>query len=73
MLGLLDSGFMEFQSGGAGERMATDHSPSEAFTWAVADGVLNVEYAGGDKVSFYRMRKDGGVYDTLALLTRAEG
>lgn len=73
MLGLLDSGFLEFQSGGAGERMATDYSPSEAFTWAVTDGVLNIEYTGGDKVSFYRMRKDGGVYDTLALLTRSEG
>lgn len=73
MLGLLDSGFLEFQSGGAGERMATDYSPTEAFTWAITDGVLNIEYTGGDKVSFYRLRKDGGVYDTLALLTRSEG
>lgn len=73
MIGLLDSGFLEFQSGGAGERMATDYSPSEAFTWAVTNGVLSIEYTGGDKVSFYRMRKDGGVYDTLALLTRSEG
>lgn len=72
MTGLLDSGFLEFQSGGAGERTATDHTAAEGFTWSITDGVLKVAFVGGDIVHYYRLRRDGGVYDTLALLTRSE-
>ncbi|HEX6927907.1 MAG TPA: hypothetical protein VF267_01560 [Gammaproteobacteria bacterium] len=73
-LGLLDSGFLEFEANGLGERTATDHVSSEPFSWSVSDsGVLTIEYEGGDVVNYYRLRRDGGVYDTLALLTRFEG
>lgn len=73
MFSTLDSGFLEFDANGTGVRTATDRAPSETFTWKVNDGVLEVTYAGGDVVKFFRMRRDGNVYDTLALLTRHEG
>lgn len=73
MYSTLDSGIMEFNADGSGERMAVGESLSETFAWSVTDGVLKVTYAGGDVVSYYRMRRDGNTYDTLALLNRFEG
>jgi len=68
----LDTGFVEFASDGSGTRMATDYSDPEAFTWSITGGVLKVAYVGGDTVHYYRLRHDGDVYDTLALMTRHE-